>query len=120
MFRVYRVGCWDWKPPAELRPEARPGLGIRDSGPARARRDVLASIFSAGSDTQVSGEMFLVSGFRSEFVIRVRLFCTRRVLWRQIPLTLPLRYAYESVMFHNVAALAGSGCLLEIIVVSTY
>ena len=26
---------------------------------------------------------------------------------------LPLRYAYESVMFHNVAALAGSGCLLS-------
>ena len=60
---------------------ARPGLGT--SGPARAR----LPIFSTGSDTQVSGEMFPDSG-----PVRIRdpsLSSAQRVLGNRIP------YAYR-------------------------
>lgn len=49
----------DWKPPAELRP-LRSGHGRAWAFGSRACSD--ASIFSTGSDTQVSGEMFPDSG----------------------------------------------------------
>lgn len=84
---------------------ARPGLGIRVPR-------VLASIFSTGSDTQVSGEMFPDSG-----PVRIRdpsLSSAQRVLGK---------YAINAYPIGDLAAAqrgSGGGCHLLILEIKYY